>query len=178
MSQARWIAVILFVVLALAGAAMVSAADPVTVTLNPLNDSGESGTAVLTDLGNGKVRVEVAITGAPAGVVQPMHIHKGTCANLDPKPTYPLTSLTDGKSVTEIEATLTDLQNGDFAINGHKSAQEASVYVFCGDIPATAPTALPATGGDFTNGILLLAVLALGLIATGVVVMRVTPRAQ
>ncbi|MBI4674929.1 MAG: CHRD domain-containing protein, partial [Chloroflexi bacterium] len=129
MSHIRWFVVVMFVVLALAGAAIASAADPVTVTLNPLNDSGESGTATLTDLGNGKVKVEVTITGAPAGVVQPMHIHKGTCANLEAKPTYPLTSLTDGKSVTVIEATLADLQNGNFAINGHKSAQEASIYV-------------------------------------------------
>lgn len=178
MSHIRWFVVVMFVVLALAGAAIASAADPVTVTLNPLNDSGESGTATLTDLGNGKVKVEVSVTGAPAGVVQPMHIHKGTCANLTAKPTYPLTSLTDGKSVTEIEASLADLQNGDFAINGHKSAQEASIYVYCGDIPAVATAALPTTGGDFTSGILLLAVLALGLIVTGVVVMRVTPRAR
>lgn len=178
MSHVRWFGVILFVILALAGAAIASAADPVTVTLNPQNNSGESGSATLTDLGNGKVRVEVTITGAPAGVVQPMHIHEGTCANLTAKPTYPLTALTDGKSVTEIDVTLAQLQNGNFAINGHKSAEEASVYVFCGEIPAAAAAALPTTGGDFSNNILLLAVLALGLIATGVIVMRVTPRAQ
>lgn len=172
MSHIRWFAVSLFVVLAFAGAATARAEGPVTVTLNPQNDSGESGTATLTDLGNGKVRVEVSITGAPAGVAQPMHIHQGTCANLTAKPTYPLTSVTDGKSSTDIDAKLAELQNGNFAINGHKSAQEASVYVFCGDIPAAAAAALPTTGGDFGNLYLPLAVLALGLIGAGLVLTR------
>jgi hypothetical protein len=31
---------------------------------------------------------------------------------------------------------LDPLQREKYAINGHKSAQEAAVYVFCGEIPA------------------------------------------
>ena len=34
------------------------------------------------------------------------------------------------------DASLHDLQAGGFAINGHKSPQEATVYVYCGEIPA------------------------------------------
>jgi LPXTG-motif cell wall-anchored protein len=171
----------LLVALAVAGLLLVSAtavfaADPVNVTLTAQNDSGENGAAVLTDLGNGKVRVEVNVTGAPAGVAQPLHIHQGTCANLTAKPTYPLTSAMDGVSVTEIDANLADLQNGDFAINGHKSAEEASVYVFCGNIPALAAATLPATGADFTTNLLLAAVLGLALFAAGFVVLRTAPR--
>lgn len=171
MSRVRLLAALALVLVMLAGAAIASAADPVTVTLDPQNDSGESGTATLTDLGNGKVKVEVNVTGAPAGVPQPLHIHTGTCANLTAKPTYPLTTAVDGKSVTEIEANLADLQNGDFAINGHKSAAEASVYVFCGNIPAlAAASTLPATGGEFTNNSALIAALALVMLVLGFVV--------
>jgi hypothetical protein len=178
MSHVRWFLTLGLLVLAFASAAVASAAGPVTINLDPQNNSGESGTATLTDLGNGKTQVEVTITGAPAGVVQPMHIHKGTCANLDPKPTYPLTSLTDGKSVTEVDVALADLQNGDFAINGHKSAQEASVYVFCGNIPAATAAALPTTGGDFTNTYWLLGILGLAVLGAGVVVMRLNARTR
>lgn len=116
---------------------VIMAQTPLMITLNPQNDSGESGTATFTDLGNGKVRVDVAVTGAPAGVSQPMHIHKGTCANLEPAPTYPLTNLENGTSTTEISTTLEALLASPYAVNGHKSAAEASVYVFCGDIVAS-----------------------------------------
>lgn len=118
----------------LVGAALADAAEPINVQLTPRNNSGESGTAVLTEVG-AKTKVVVEIRGAPAGVGQPLHVHKGTCAQLDPKPAYGLTTLTGGKSETTIDVLIGDLRKG-FAINGHKSAQEASVYVFCGNIPS------------------------------------------
>ncbi len=121
-------------VLVAGGAGLASAAEPITVQLGALNNSGETGTAVLTDAGP-KTKVVVEVKGAPAGVGQPLHVHKGTCAQLDPKPAYGLTTLTGGKSETTIDVPIGDLRKG-FAINGHKSAQEASVYVFCGNIPA------------------------------------------
>ncbi len=111
------------------------AADSVTAQLSPQNNSGESGTATLTKDGS-KTKVVLSVTGAPAGVNQPVHIHKGTCANLDPKPTYPLSPVVNGKSETTVNASLDDLQSGGYAINGHKSATEVSKYVFCGPIPA------------------------------------------
>ena len=46
------------------------AAEPINVQLTPQNNSGESGTAVLTDAGP-KTKVVVEINGAPAGVGQP-----------------------------------------------------------------------------------------------------------
>ncbi|HWC01775.1 MAG TPA: hypothetical protein VHF87_03310 [Methylomirabilota bacterium] len=116
------------------GVGLANAAGPVTVALTPQNNSGESGTATLTESGQ-KTKVTVAITGAPAGVGQPLHVHKGTCANLDPKPAYGLTTLTGGKSDTTIDVPLSQLQSGGFAINGHKSAQDVKTYVFCGNIP-------------------------------------------
>jgi hypothetical protein len=119
--------------LAAGGAGVAGAAEPITVQLTPQNNSGESGTAVLTDAGP-KTKVVVEIKGAPAGVGQPLHVHKGTCAQLDPKPAWGLATLTGGKSETTIDVPIGDLRKG-YAINGHKSAQEASTYVFCGNIP-------------------------------------------
>jgi hypothetical protein len=69
-------------------------------------------------------------------VAQPLHVHKGACAKLDPKPAYGLATLTNGKSETTIDVPLASLEAGGFAINGHKSAQDVNTYVFCGDIPA------------------------------------------
>jgi Cu/Zn superoxide dismutase len=112
-----------------------SPAADVTVKLEPQNNSGESGTATLSDAG-GKTKVTINVSGQPAGVSQPMHIHKGTCKALDPKPAFPLPALAAGKAETTLDVPLSTLQKDKYAINGHKSAQEASVYVFCGDIPA------------------------------------------
>jgi hypothetical protein len=111
-------------------------AQDVSVKLGPLNSSGESGTATLSDTGGNKTKVVISVTGQPANVPQPVHVHIGSCAQMDPKPAYGLTTLVDGKSETVIDQPLSALQNNRFAINGHKSAQEATTYVFCGDIPA------------------------------------------
>ena len=110
-------------------------AEDVNVKLGTQSSSGESGTATLSDVGGGKTKVVLAVTGQPANVPQPVHVHKGWCGQLDPAPSYGLTTLTDGKSETVIDVPLSTLQKEKFAINGHKSAQEASTYVFCGDIP-------------------------------------------
>jgi hypothetical protein len=123
-----------FLALALAGGSVsaASAADSTTVKLAPQNNSGESGTATLTKQGDKQTKVVLSVNGASGQ--QPVHIHKGSCANLDPKPAYPLAPVTNGKSETVVNASLDDLQKGDYAINGHKSAQEIKTYVFCGDI--------------------------------------------
>jgi Cu/Zn superoxide dismutase len=135
-SIARCLGALVGVGLLVAIASSAPAADSTTVKLAPSNNSGESGTATLTKQGDKQTKVVVAVTGAPAGAPQPMHIHKGTCAKLDAKPAYPLSPVVDGKSETVVAASLDDLEKGDYAINGHKSAKEVSTYVFCGDIKA------------------------------------------
>jgi hypothetical protein len=110
------------------------AADSATAKLAAQNNSGETGTATLTKAGDNQTKVVLDVKGAPAGVSQPVHIHKGTCDKLDPKPAYPLSPLVSGKSESTVNASLDSLEKGGYAINGHKSAQEASTYVFCGGI--------------------------------------------
>lgn len=104
------------------------------VRLSPQGNSGESGTAALTKLSDTQTKVVLSVAGAPAGVSQPVHIHRGTCAKLDPKPAFPLSPLVNGKSETVVGVSLDELSKGGYAINGHKSAQEVSTYVFCGDL--------------------------------------------
>jgi hypothetical protein len=101
--------------------------------LSPQSNSGESGTATLTKQSDTQTKVVLNVSGAPASA-QPVHIHKGTCAKLDPKPAFPLSPLVNGKSETVVNASLDELKRGGYAINGHKSAQEVSTYVFCGDL--------------------------------------------
>jgi hypothetical protein len=103
-----------------------------TFKISPQNGSGETGTATLTQNGDSLV-VKLSITGSK--VPQPAHIHKGTCANLDPKPAYPLTTVADGKSVTTVkDLKLSTLTSGTYAINVHKSTTDIKDYVACGDL--------------------------------------------
>jgi hypothetical protein len=118
----------------------------VRITLIDENGSGEDGSAQLTDQGDGTTKVELLMLNAPEGAEQPAHIHKGTCTTLDPKPAYPLETIKEGKSTTIVKVTLADLAKEKYAINVHKSAAEASVYVSCGNLPSGAA----ATGGPMT----------------------------
>ncbi len=111
---------------------VVVAADSATAKLEPRNGSGESGTATLTRAVNNQTKVILEVEGAPSGP-QPVHIHRGTCAKLDPNPAYPLAPLVNGKSDTTVKTSLESLQKGGYAVSGHQSSRDAS-NVFCGDI--------------------------------------------
>jgi len=103
------------------------------VELATLNDSGVTGSAVLTDLGDGRTRVEVDVD--PAGHPDmPAHIHPGTCVNLVPQPRYPLQNVIDGVSTTELEVTLEELFAGDLALNLHFSPEDFGTYTACADL--------------------------------------------
>lgn len=124
---------IMAALLATSTVAFAAAPTTVTVKMNALNKSGETGTATLTQLPNG-VKVEVNIKGAPA-TAQPTHIHPGTCTKLNPAPEAPLSPLTNGKSVTVLSGKkLSDLTGGKYSINVHKSSNDLATYVSCGAI--------------------------------------------
>ncbi|MCL4507897.1 MAG: hypothetical protein M1296_00060, partial [Chloroflexi bacterium] len=130
------------------------------------NNSGISGTATLTAMGS-QTQVVLSLTGEPAGGSEPAHIHTGTCTNLGGVK-YPLVSVVNGASTTTVNAPLTTLTSGGYAINVHESAANISHYVACGNIP-TMPAAAPSTGEGglaATNAAVPLAgALALGLAA-------------
>jgi hypothetical protein len=110
-----------------------SGSNETTVTLGEQNGSGESGTATLTEEGD-KTKVVVDLQGASSTAAQPAHIHKGTCAKLNPVPEYPLSNVQSGKSTTTVNESLDELKDEAYAINVHKSAADLKTYVACGDI--------------------------------------------
>lgn len=141
----------LLTALALVGSAAAQSSS-VTVTLASQNNSGVSGTATLTAMGN-QTQVVVKVTGEPAGGSEPDHIHTGTCATLGGVK-YPLANVVNGTSTTTVNAPLSALTTGGYAVNLHESAANISHYVACGDIMAansssttTTPSAAPSTGG-------------------------------
>ena len=104
-----------------------------TVTLKTLNDSGVTGTAVLTDLGDGTTRVEVTVD--PAGHPDmPAHIHPGTCTDLVPQPLYPLQNVVDGTSETVVSEPIDDLFDHDLALNIHASNTDFGTYTACAEL--------------------------------------------
>lgn len=78
--------------------------------------------------------VSVSMTN-PTAAKQPVHIHDGTCAKLNPKPHYLLMTLDNGSSSTTLQnVSLSSLMAGTFAVNVHKSPNEVGTYVACGNI--------------------------------------------
>lgn len=123
------------------------AADPLTLQLRVQNNSGQSGTAILTDLGNNTTKVVIDLgANSPAGP-QPAHLHTGTCSNLGAVK-YPLTNVANGKSETTVNVALSALLAEPYAVNVHKSTTEAAIYVSCAEVVQT-PTAAPRTGGGY-----------------------------
>jgi dipeptidyl aminopeptidase/acylaminoacyl peptidase len=104
-----------------------------TTPIAAQNGSGQSGTATLTDLGDGTTLVAVSLAN-PSAVPQPLHLHAGTCATLGASVAYPLTSLVGGVSETVVSVPLVALLTAPHAINAHRSPQEAAVTVACGEI--------------------------------------------
>ena len=138
----------------------------VTVMLASQNNSGIAGTATLTDIGGGRTRVEIRVSGAGAGP-EPAHIHEGSCAQLNPTPQFPLTNVANGTSTTEIASTIAQVTSSPHAIHLHKSPDELTVYVACANL--VAPGTLPSSGEAETNaaglawGVAGLVILAAGL---------------
>lgn len=118
-------------------------AGTIIIPLQALNGSNQTGSATLTAAGQ-KTNVVIALNGASPDAVEPAHIHQGTCAKLNPKPAYPLNSVTGGSSSTTLNVPLSSLQTGGFAINVHQSMTNISTYVACGNIPAATNTSTTA----------------------------------
>jgi hypothetical protein len=120
----------LVVVMLLAAACSGPAAASRTVELQTLNDSGVTGSAVLTDLGDGQT--EVVVTVEPGGHLDmPAHIHPGTCVDLVPQPRFPLQNVVDGASETTIDVPLDELFAGGLALNIHASPDDYGTYTAC-----------------------------------------------
>lgn len=174
MKKVAVLALVALAMLVLTGQLSYAQGKTATVQLKAQNGSNETGTATITETGNNQIEVTVSLSNAPADA-QPAHIHKGTCANLNPTPQYPLTSVTNGKSTTTVATNLTELTSQPYAVNVHKSATDVATYVSCGEITAdlvsggtTSSGTMPATGsGDGSFMLLALAALAVLFVVGG-----------
>jgi hypothetical protein len=117
-----------------------------TIPLNEHENSGISGTATL-EADGGATHVAMELTGEPLTGNHPTHIHTGTCANFDPDPLHPLTTVIldeindEGVSETTVEdVRLRDLLAEDHVILVHPSAEELFPELVCGDIKADGGT--------------------------------------
>ena len=114
-----------------------------------LNDSGISGTATLSAVGDQTI-VELQLQDT--GENHPAHIHAGTCDDLQPELEFALANVrAEGVSSTVVDRPLQALIDGEFAIDVHLSPNELGTLVACVDIdgqptvPASAGTPGPAT---------------------------------
>jgi hypothetical protein len=116
-------------------ASTAAGAYPSTLTLRlyAQNRPGETGTATLEQVPGG-VKIVIKMAGGQNGT-QPIHIHAGTCAKLNPVPSYTLTNIVHGSSTTTISGiTLGDLLKGPYVIDVHESSADIKRYVACAAI--------------------------------------------
>lgn len=163
--------------------------DALELILGPGRDGSQTGTAFIFEEG-GVAFVGIQIAPGAAGVLQLAHIHVGDCPGVGAI-TSPLASVLDGFSFTILSMSKAELLAGNFAINVHKSAAEAGLYVSCGEVEAAAaaptpaasppaPAATPApsgsitapstgtgSGGDAENGMWLAAFVLAGALLAG-----------
>jgi hypothetical protein len=124
--------------MALAVAACAAAArEPVTLPVRGVDGTDITGTVRLVSVGPRMTRVEVRVQ-APHHPDMPAHIHPGTCADAIPQPKYPLENVRDGRSDTEVPASLTELRTELDTLNLHASNDDMQNVVACTDLTEAA----------------------------------------
>jgi hypothetical protein len=103
------------------------------VQLATLNASGVTGTVTLTDVGEGRTRVDIVVQPG-ANPDMPAHIHPGSCENLIPQPEHPLENVVNGRSTTVVRAPLAELTGGNLAVNLHRSNEDLQTYTACAEL--------------------------------------------
>jgi hypothetical protein len=127
-------------------AASAQGGEPFTVELAEQNGSGQTGTARFTTAGANRTRVVVEVTNPPAES-QPIHIHRGTCEDIDVAPLYGLPNLSDGRTEATVPASIEELATGRLALNAHRSDAQLELYVACGNLPGAAENDTVTDGG-------------------------------
>jgi hypothetical protein len=122
------------------------AGEPVEVALSEVDDSGVSGTAMLSESGGeGPPKVTVELSVEPPGEQsRPAHIHNVTCAeytkiedtDAQAKTVVDmLSNVGQGTSTSTFPGELSQRTTGEYSINVHSSAIPFPA-IACGDIPA------------------------------------------
>jgi hypothetical protein len=104
---------------------------PVTVTLEEMNDSGKSGTAELHP-GAASTDLTIALE-PPQGDNETIHIHKGTCDSPG-EVAHDIGFTTAGLGQGQAFVNLPELTTGEFVVDIH-SAKNPDQVIMCGAIP-------------------------------------------
>jgi hypothetical protein len=128
-----WVSFVAAALLSIIAFAPAAAQDTVTIDMQEVDDSGQSGSADITSDGE-QVVVSIEIEPGPDGEPQPVHIHEGDCRDLGDV-AFPLEDVVNGVSESTADVSLGDLLAGEYAINVHQSEDQMDVYVACGTLP-------------------------------------------
>jgi hypothetical protein len=120
-----------------AGAVSASGASPATesIPMHALNNSGQNGTAAISDLG-GKVRVTVNVANEPAAASEPSHVHFGHCPEIKAIPAYNVGPILKGKATSVVNLSWAQINSGKYVVMVHRSAQAMGTYESCANIGA------------------------------------------
>jgi hypothetical protein len=104
------------------------------IALQEQNDSGITGAAHLEEMSEGITRVTVRLEG-DYSAAEAIKIYPGSCGNLESEPTYSLTDMTDGESITEVDAAFSSLIGAAHAIDVQALSEDGTpAALACGDI--------------------------------------------
>jgi hypothetical protein len=131
-----------------------AAGSPINVTLNAVHGSSATGTASITDNGDGTMTVVVNVTGLDAGS-HLAHIHTGSCA-AEGGVKFPLNNVTvdasgKGTSTTTVKAPVSALAGGSYYVNVHQSGAGVPPGAACGDIPTSAIASSGSSSGTSSS---------------------------
>jgi hypothetical protein len=108
-----------------------------TVAMHALNNSGQNGTAIISDLG-GKVRVTVRIANESATASEPSHVHLGHCPEIKAIPAYNVGPILKGNATSVANLSWAQINSGKYVVMVHRSAKAMETYESCGNIGAAA----------------------------------------
>lgn len=126
---------------------LVNGGQAIEVAMGEQNGSGQVGTAVLRESGD-KTVVTISVEPSPTGATQPAHIHKPQDCATPGGVEFPLKDVVNGRSVTTVNAKLSDILSQARLVHIHKSKTEASIYTSCGEL-AKATKIVPSDVEDF-----------------------------
>ncbi len=177
---------VLLLLLATMSVALAQTAPSVTLDMKAVSGSKVTGTAVITQAGNG-ITVSVKLSGFDPNTSHDGHIHSGTCEQQGGV-VFPLTTIkADASGAGSADTTLPNasfatVSDGKHYVQYHTASNPPGQQVSCANIPAakagqgggttTTPAGAPATGfggasqsDNFPMG--LLAGLFLSLVGAG-----------
>lgn len=128
-----------------------------TIPLRELNDSGVTGTVVLSEQG-AATRISIQLEGDAVTGDHIAHLHDGTC-EAPGEYTYTLNPVSaEGTSETVVNITLDELLTDGYMVNVHPDETNWDTWMACGELTTTVtaavtPTPAPttATGGQQTT---------------------------